>query len=70
MAKGKRKSLHVVKGDKGWEVRREGAKRPSHRADRQTEAVKWARKKAREEKGDVTLHRSDGKIRSKQSYAK
>ena len=47
-----------------------GANRASRVFATQAEAVDYARRLSRRERGDLYIHRSDGTIRSRDSYAK
>lgn len=61
--------LHVTTSLRGgWTVRTAGAARALKRFDKQTEAVKYARKVAKERHGELVIHREDGTIRSYSSY--
>lgn len=60
---------HVVKRDDGtWAVRGEGNSKDTSRHDTQREAQERAREIAKNQKGDVITHGTDGKIRERDSY--
>lgn len=59
---------HVVKREDGWAIRKEGAERDTAHFDTQKEASEAARKIAKNQKGEVFIHGSDGKIRERNSY--
>lgn len=63
--------IHVVYSKKwaGWQVKRSG-KLLSNKIGyyTQKEAVKFAREKAKEAKGELVIHSKQGKIRRKHSY--
>jgi hypothetical protein len=60
-------NYHVVPdSDKGWAVKKQGAKRASDFASTQRSAEKMAKKFATNSGGgEVVIHRRDGKIRDK-----
>jgi len=64
----KRKRLHVVPRGDGWAVVREGGKRARSRHNTQGAAVKAARAAAKNERGQLIVHRADGKIREERTY--
>jgi hypothetical protein len=53
----------------GWSVYASDASRASRRFDRQSDAVRYARDLARRERTDLYVHRRDGTVRHKDSYA-
>jgi len=60
---------HVVTHHKlGWAVRGEGNKKVSSTHLTQAKAIESARKTAINQKSEVVIHRSDGRIRDKDSY--
>lgn len=59
---------HVVPRDGGWAVKGEGNKRDTSHREKQVDAIDAARDIARNQKGEVVIHRRDGKIRDKDSY--
>jgi uncharacterized protein DUF2188 len=64
------RAYHVLSHpDGGWAVRREGAGRASRRFESQEDAIRYAKSICREERVDLVVHRSDGTIREKDSYA-
>ena len=63
-------SLHVVKREGGWAVRRESSQRDSAKAATQGEAINIARDMAKRQGADIVIHRPDGSIREGRSYAK
>lgn len=60
--------IHVVPHDDGWATRREGADRVSRTYGTQAEATEAARTTAIRERGEVVIHRPDGRIRDANSY--
>ena len=72
MAKGKRSRFHVTpRPDGGWQVKREGAKRPSSIHRKKSPAVDRAREMAKSEPlGQVKIHRKDGTIETEHTYGK
>ena len=62
------KRIHVVPHRDGWAVRREGTERVGSVHDTQAEATSAARSTAVRERGEVIIHRPDGRIRDANSY--
>lgn len=62
------KRIHVVPHGSGWAARREGASRVGSTHSTQTEATEAARSTALRERGEVVIHRPDGRIRDANSY--
>jgi len=63
-----KKNQHVVPSGKDWAVKGEGNSRKTAVTDTQAEAIKIARDIAIHQKSEVVIHRSDGRIRDKDSY--
>lgn len=65
------KSKHVVPNSKGgWSVRSTGASRAARTFQSQGEALAYARDSARAAGGELYIHRKDGTVRDKRSYAR
>ena len=65
------KGQHVVPNPKGgWSVRNSGAARATRTFDNQSEAIDFAKEKARKGRGELYVHRSDGTIRERNTYGK
>lgn len=62
------KRIHVVPHASGWATRREGASRVGSTHDTQAAATAAARGIAIRERGEVIIHRPDGRIRDANSY--
>jgi hypothetical protein len=62
------KRIHVVPHDGGWATRREGASRAGSVHGTQAAATEAARTTAVRERGEVIIHRPDGRIRDANSY--
>lgn len=62
------KRIHVVPHENGWATRREGASRAGSVHDTQAGANEAARNTAIRERGEVIIHRPDGRIRDANSY--
>lgn len=62
------KRIHVVPHGDGWATRREGASRVGSTHDSQSDAAAAARNTAIRERGEVIIHRPDGRIRDADSY--
>jgi hypothetical protein len=64
------KGQHVVPNTRGgWSVRQTGAQRASRVFDSEAEAVLFARARARESRSNLYVHRRDGTIRERGTYA-
>ena len=65
------KGQHVVRSIDGrWSVRQSGSERASRVFDRQSDALDYARQKAKKERGELFVHRADGTISVSDSYGK
>lgn len=62
------KRIHVVPHGDSWATRREGASRVGSIHTTQTAATEAARSTAFRERGEVVIHRPDGRIRDANSY--
>ena len=62
-------NLHVVPRNEGWAVRVEGRTRATSIHRSQSEAIEAARKLAKEAATQLVIHRRDGRIRDRDSYA-
>jgi hypothetical protein len=65
-----KKDQHVISSNGSWAVRRAGAERATRLFATQGEAVKHARVIARKEHTALYVHKKDGTVQSKDSYAK
>lgn len=65
-----KKDQHVIPSSGSWAVRRTGAERATRLFATQGEAVKHARVIARKEHAALYIHKKDGTVLSKDSYAK
>ncbi len=54
--------------DGGWQVRRDGAARASHRADTQADAIAIGRELSQHQGTELQIHRPDGRIRQSDSH--
>lgn len=64
-----KRSQHVVPNPKGgWSVRKSGAERASGVFKTQADAIKRGKELAKSEGAELYVHRSDGTIRTKNSY--
>lgn len=64
-----RKSQHVVHNPKGgWAVKKSGASRATKRFKKQSDAIKYAKRIAKNNRTELFIHRSDGTIRNRNSY--
>ena len=62
------KNQHVVPHGNEWAVRGEGNGRPTSIHRTQAEAIEAAREIARNQRSELVIHRSDGRIRDRDSY--
>jgi len=62
------KNVHVTKRDDGWAVKTENSERAVKITETQKEAIEIAREIAQNQKSEVVIHGTDGKIREKNSY--
>jgi hypothetical protein len=62
--------VHVVPGDRGWEVKVQGTSRPGSTHKTQAEAAKAARDLARRNQAELLIHGRDGKIRARNTYGR
>ena len=67
MAK-KKRSQHVVPSRGRWSVRTAGASKASKTFDKQADAIKMAKSKAKKSGSELYIHGRDGKIRERNSY--
>lgn len=64
----KGKNQHVVKRSNGWAVRGENNQKDTSHHRTQKEAISEARGIARNQKSELVVHGTDGKIREKDSH--
>ncbi len=62
------KNVHVTKRDGGWAIKTENSERAVKITETQKEAIEIAREIAQNQKSEVVIHGTDGKIREKNSY--
>lgn len=62
------KRIHVVPPGSSWATRREGVTRVGSTHSTQADATQAARGTAVRERGEVIIHRPDGRIRDANSY--
>ena len=63
-----KRNQHVVPREDGWAVRGEGNNRDTRRFETQGDAIRVARRIARNQKGELFVHGRDGRIRERRSY--
>lgn len=67
----KRVKYHVVPGDDGWKVNKQGGQRASATAGTKAEAVQKAKDLAKAQPlGQVIIHKEDGTIQTEHTYGK
>lgn len=54
--------------DGGWQVKRDGGERASHRTDTKAEAEKLGREISRNQETELQIHRKDGTIERSDSH--
>ena len=59
---------HVTKRDNGWAVKAEGSKKATVIKQTQAEAIAVAREISRNQKTELFIHGTDGKIRARDSH--
>ncbi|MDD6699327.1 MAG: DUF2188 domain-containing protein [Veillonellaceae bacterium] len=59
---------HVTKRDNGWAVKAEGSKKATVIKKTQAEAIAVAREISRNQKTELFIHGTDGKIRARDSH--
>ena len=69
MAKTKSKNQHVIPHGGKWAVRCEGNERSTSIHKTQSEAIEVARTIAKTQGTELVIHRADGRIRGRDSYA-
>jgi uncharacterized protein YdaT len=63
-----KRNQHVVPHKDGWAVRGEGAQRASTIHDTQSEAIDQARSIAQNQRTELLIHGTDGRIRARDSH--
>ena len=64
----KRERYHVTKKDGDWKVKKEGAERASGRHVTQAKAIEQGRRLASQDKGQLLIHKANGRIREERTY--
>lgn len=65
-----KKGLHVVPSPRGgWAVRQSGASRATRTFETQHDAIAFARGEAKKSSGELYVHRPDGTVRDRASFA-
>lgn len=62
------KNQHVIPHKDGWAVKGEGNERTTSVHNTQAGAIEAAREIARNQRGEVVIHRPDGRVRGRDSY--
>lgn len=64
------KSNHVIPSPTGgWSVKKGGAPRASRRFETKSDAISWGREVSEREKSELVIHKLDGTVERKDSYA-
>lgn len=65
------RNIHVLPhSDKGWAVKKAGSTRNLQIFSLQSEAVNFAKQKAKLHKSELLIHGKDGRIRERNTYGK
>ena len=64
-----KKNQHVVKHENGWAIKGAGNEKATKVVDTQKEAIIIARKIAINQKSEMLIHGTDGKIRERNTYS-
>ena len=64
-----KKSNHIVPSSTGWSVRKSGSARASRSFDTKDQAIEYGRELSRNEKTELYIHKKNGMIQDKNSYA-
>ena len=54
--------------DGGWQVKRDGDSKASHRTKTQSDSIEIAREISRNQRTELQIHRPDGRIRQSDSH--
>lgn len=67
-----RKSNHVIPSSErgGWAVKKSGSTRITRSFDRKDEAINFGREISRKQETELFIHKRDGRIQERNSYAK
>lgn len=67
-----RKSNHVIPSSErgGWAVKKSGSTRITRSFDRKDDAIKFGREISRKQETELFIHKRDGRIQERNSYAK
>lgn len=65
-----KKAIHVLPSGDSWKVRTAGAERAAKVTATQAEAIQRGIQMARNARTELIVHRTDGTIRSKDSYGR
>jgi uncharacterized protein YdaT len=63
-----KKNQHVVKHKDGWAVKTAGSKRATKVTNKQSDAIKFATKIAKNNNSEMFIHGRNGQIRERNSY--
>jgi len=64
----RKKAIHVVPTNNGWNVERDNAQRPSKNFNNKNEAQDYAINLAKQDKTELYIHKKDGTIGAERSY--
>lgn len=63
-----KRNIHVVRDGDEWATRRANSDRITDHHPTQADPIRAARERARRNRVELVIHRSDGKMRDKDSY--
>ncbi|HHY00502.1 MAG TPA: DUF2188 domain-containing protein [Methanothermobacter sp.] len=64
-------NIHVINGKGGgWDVKRDGAVKPSANFESKEDAIKFAEKEGKQYNVEVFIHGKDGKIQKREVFGK
>lgn len=63
-----KKAVHIVPSGNAWKVKSAGSEKPSKVTSTQAEAIQVGRRIAMNRGSELVVHRTDGTIRSKDSF--
>ncbi len=67
----KRKETHVVpKSERGWDVKKSGAKKATKHFDKKSDAEKFGREVSQNQGSELIVHGKNGKIQRSDSHGK
>lgn len=62
------RNIHVIPSSGKWSVRKEGEERASRVFGSRSDAISFAKERAKDVSGEIIIHGRDGRIRDRHSY--